>query len=349
MRKIAFSYPLLLLAIWTGVLLAGNYVVIETSFHQLLANDFATTTGEIMRSDLKQTGYVKRGVNMSYSYAVNGMDYTGHRYRYDERDGAFDYRAVTNMFRPGSRQKIYYDPADPADSVLAPGLRGCDWLLLVFALPLDVMTAAIWHSVGRSKAPAGGPNRIGRARIFQGKDETRVRLADVTPIAAGFFGAGAAAFVAAMAVVLAAGFAPGLSLMYGVLAFVGIAGAMTFLWMLQRWQRGLYDLRILRSANAIVVPAKAGRAFPLTIPLREITGVLLEKNISQNPSGQYVSYATALYRQVPGTEGVAVPLVNWGWPEVQARALALWLSDELGVPFQDEKKGAKAGLAAVRH
>jgi len=337
MRKFAFPYPLLLLAIWTGVLLAGNYVVLDTSARQIRAGGFETTVGEIIKSEMGHGAVSRRGVEIGYRYTVKGRDYTGRRYRYDDHNGTFDYSAVTNALRRGSRQTIYYDAANPADSVLAPGLVGCDLLLALFAIPLTVVTCALWIAVirsrreGRREAPAGG------VRILQHEGETRVRLAEFSALAAGFFGLAAAAFAAAMLVVFATGFRPSLGLMSTVMILVAAAGVAAFLWTAQRHFFGYCDLRSHQASQTLLVPPAGGRKELLLVPRREIVAVALRRRVSNSPSGQYFSYVPALDRAAAGSEAQSLDLVNWGWQEGKARAFAGWLSHELGVPLKDNE------------
>lgn len=58
-----------------------------------------------------------------YSYMVNGETYTGNRLRafglnhFDEQSALLELAP----FQPGTKVKVYYDPAKPSSSVLIPG------------------------------------------------------------------------------------------------------------------------------------------------------------------------------------------------------------------------------------
>jgi hypothetical protein len=342
-RIFAFPYPLLLLVIWTGWLVTGDYVVLETSVRQVLAGGYDTTVGEIMRSQLGQGAVRHRGLDVGYKYTVHGLDYNGLRYRYDDRNGAFDFKAVIRAFPPGSAQTVYYNPANPADAVLSPGLNGCDLLLALFAIPLNVLTFMVWVAAIRAmreckrQAPAGG------VRIFQHEGETWVRLADFSPLAAGFFGLAAAAFAAAIPIVFAAGFEPSLHLMSAALILVAAAGMAVFLWTAQKHHSGRYDLRIQEASQTLLLPPAGGRKEPLRVPRSEIVAVSMRRRVSHSPSGQHFSYVPALDRAAPNAEPQFLHLVNWGWTEGKASAFADWFSQELGVPFkgmEEETQGA---------
>jgi len=270
---------------------------------------------------------------MGYSYSVKGMGYMGRQYRYDERNGAFDFRAITNAFPRGSRKMVYYNPANPADSVLSPGLMGCDLLLALFAIPLNIVTFAVWVAVMRARrglrkqAPAGG------VRILQQPGETCVRLAEFSPGAAGFFGLASVGCAAAMLVVSMRGFSPSSGLMSAAFLVVAAAGAAASLWTAQRQRSGRHDLRIRDASQTLVLPPVHGRKEPLLLARGEIVAVSVHRRVSHNASGQYFSYVPALDRAAVNAEPQSLHLVNWGWTEGKARAFAGWLSQQLGVRF----------------
>jgi hypothetical protein len=348
-RRFAFPYPLLLLAIWTGVLLAGDYIVLDTSVRQFRSRSFAATVGEITRSEMGHGAVSRRGIDIGYSYTVNGADYPGHRYRYDDRNGAFDYKAVTNAWPRGAKKIVYYDASNPAESLLDPGLKGCDLLLGIFAIPLNIATAAIWLAAFRASRESGRLKVAGGVRVFQDDRETRARLAQCSPLAAGFFGIAAAAFASAMLVVLAAGFAPGMGLMTAVLIAIAAAGAAAFFWTAQRHAAGHFDLRSHAASQTVAVPPAGGRKEVLLVPKGEIVAVALRRRVTRAPSGEYFSYVPALDRAVPGAEAQSLDLINWGWNEWKARAFAGWLSDQLGVPLKSmEDEPAMAPASSRR-
>jgi len=342
-RRFAFTYPLLLLVFWSGLLLTGDYVVLETTVRQCQARAFAVTTGKIIQSQVGRGAIKSRGVDIAYRYTVGGTVYMGHRYRYDEDNGAFDYTATARSFPPFATRAVYYNPANPADAVLKPGMDGCDLLLVLFGLPFNIATVALWIAVFRSRrvprriAPAGG------VRIIQSPGFMRVQLTGFSPLTAGFFGVAVAAIAAVFPIVSLDGFTPGLELMTIVLGLVAAAGLAAFLWAARRRRSGHYDLRIDDATQTLTLPQTGGRTAPLTIPRREITAVSMQRRVSKTLSGNYISYVPALDRAAPGSAPRPVQLVTWGWTEGKARAFAEWLGGQLGVRckgIEDEAQAA---------
>jgi hypothetical protein len=342
MRRFAFPYPLLLLVFWTGLLLMGDWVVLETSARQWLSRRFAATTGKIIQCDLGRGAFRSRGVEMAYTYAVGGVEYTGHRYRYDERHGAFDYAATARGFPAGARRAVYYDPANPAESVLNPGLDGCDLLLALFGLPFNIATGAVWVAVLRAKRGPKCLARAGGVRIIESARETRARLAGFSPLAAGFLGVGATAFGAVFPIVSLAGFAPSPQLMTIVLGLVAAAGLAAYAWAARRNGSGRYDLRIDEATQTLTVPQTGRRKTPLTVPRGEIAGVSMRRRVSKTPSGNYVSYVPVLDRAAPGCAPQPIELVRWGWTEGKARGFAEWLGGQLGVRCKGVEEESEA-------
>lgn len=86
---------------------------------------------------------------IEYDYTVAGRHYRGSRYRYGTigHPSHQEMERIVRQHPQGSMTKVYYDPANPADSLLKPGLDGSDFLLLLFLAPMNVLVAAwalIW-------------------------------------------------------------------------------------------------------------------------------------------------------------------------------------------------------------
>ncbi|MGP8200670.1 MAG: DUF3592 domain-containing protein [Limisphaerales bacterium] len=345
MRKSGLIYPLLLLTCWTGLIVAGTFALIETTVRQQLALRFATTQCRIVQSQMGHGEMSRRGIEIEYNYTVNRVDYTGHRYRYDDHNATLEWGATVVEHPRWSIQTVYYDPKNPAEAVLEPGIDGCDLLLLMFALPLNVVTCLLWSAIItrlREKfrvRPAGG------VRILRQPGQTCVSLAETPAIAAGFYGSAAAAFIAAFPVVIACGFEPRLRVMEAVWGAVLAAGVVVSLWWAFRNRAGVYDLRIDQTAQTVTLPQTAGRRKPLTLARREISGVSMQRRQNKGPSGTRFTYLPSLKRGESGTTSQPIELISLGWSEEKAQAFSQWLSQELGVEF----KGVEEEQVGVRN
>ena len=284
-RKFAFNYPLLLLVMWTGLLLAGDYVVLDTSVRQLRSRGFTSTTGKIVQSAVAKGAMGHRGVDIQYNYTVNGVDFTGHRYRYDDRNAAFEYAAATNAFPPWAERTVYYNPANPEDSLLDPGLHGSDLLLLLFALPISLLTAALWWRSSRPSGTAPGWPRPGRPDSARPRRNVRDWLSfrRWRPAVWAWPRRPLSAFSPSFP--SAARPQPDGLPISVVWSLVWATGASRCIWVANRHQRRNYDLRINPSAQTVTLPRTGGRTAPLTVPRREILSVSMLRRVSISPSG----------------------------------------------------------------
>jgi len=334
MRKSGLIYPLLLLVCWTGFIVAGTFALLATTVRQYLALNFSTTQGRIVRSEVGRGPMSRRGVEIEYNYTVDGVDYTGHRYRYDDHNVTLEWDATVEEHPRWSFQTVYYNPKNPADALLQPGVDGCDLLVLLFALPLNVLTYTLWSAMITRLQEKSRIRPAGGVRILRQPGETRVSLAEIPAVAAGFYGSAAAAFVAAFPVVIASGFEPTPRLMKAVWAVVLAAGGAVFMWWALRNGSGIYDLRIDQASQTVTLPQTAGRQKPLILARRDISGVAMQRRVSKGPSGTHFSYLPALSRSGLDAPSQSMQLITLGWSQEKAQAFSQWLSQELGVEFK---------------
>ena len=334
MQKPAMFHPLLLLVFWTGLMATADYVVIETSVQQAHSVNFASTTGKMVQSEIGKGAMSHRGVEIGYNYTVKGINYTGHRYRYDDRNAAWEYSTAIDAFPRWSERKVYYNPNDPADCVLDPGLEGCDFLLLLFATPLNVVTLALWVAVVQARREKKLSEPAGGVRILKRAGEIRAQLAAFSPAAAALAALGVGSFLFAFPVVSIGGFAPTMTVMLAVWALVLAAMATAFMWTLKRNRSGNYDLRIDEVSKVVTLPQIGGRRNALTLARNEILAVSLQRRITKTPSGDYFSYLPAIDRVGNESGSPRIKLITWGWTEAKARAFGQWLSEQLGVEFK---------------
>lgn len=334
MRKSGLLYFLLLLLCWTALVGVGTCVFVETTVRQYLSQGFSATQGKIVQSIVGHGNIIQRGVEIEYNYTVNGAHYTGNRVRYDDHNITIDGDKTIAEYPHWSIQTVYYNPRHPADSLLEPGVDGGNWLLLLFALPLNVLTWTLWAGFiakWREKSdvgPAGGVHILKRPGL------TRVSLGETSALAAGFYAMAIAAFFAAFPTVIIGSFAPSIEEMNIVWILVLGAGLSVFAWRLTRKQSGCYDLRIDQASQTVTLPQTAGRRQPLAISRSEISGVSMQRRIRKSPGGTHFSYLPALNRNGSSAEYRSMKLVSWGWSEERARAFSQWLSQELGVEFK---------------
>ncbi len=325
---------MLLLVFWTSVMVVADFVVVQNSVRQALSVNFASTTGRMVKSEIFKNAVSHRGVDIGYNYKVNGISYTGHRYRYDDRSAAWEYGNAVDAFPRWSERKVYYNPADPTDSILDPGLAGCDLLLPLFAMPLNVVTVALWVPILRTNRTKRRAAVAGGIRILTNANETRAQLTAFSPAAAALGALGASSFLLAFPVVSIGGFQPTMTVMLVVWSIVFVAVAVAGAWTFIRIHAGNYDLRIDQASKIVTVPRSGERKVELTLARSQIAGVSVRRRTTKTPSGDYFSYLPVINCVASGPDSPPVNLVTWGWTETNARSFGLWLSEQLGVEFR---------------
>jgi hypothetical protein len=347
MHKSRYVYPILLLTCWTGLVGVGTYALLQTTLRQHFALKFPSVHGLVVRSEVGQGAVSRRGVEIEYNYAVDGKNYTGHRFRYDDHNVALEWNAAVDEHPRWSFVTVYYNPANPGDSLLKPGVDGSDLLLLLFALPLNVVSFLLWSTLITRMRERSASRSAGGVRILKHLGETRVLLAETPALVLGVYAAAITAFVAAFPAVTTGGFEPRMIVMEIVWAVVLAAGLGTFFWRAMRNRSGAYDLRIDQSAHTVSLPQMAGRRKTLSISREAISGVTLQRRASIGPSGTHFSYLPALLHNGSQAAAQSIKLITWGWSEEKAQAFSRWLSQELGVEFVGVEDESTA--LAVKH
>ena len=103
----------------------------------LSSSRWSQTEGLVLVSDLQRTrdgdgGYMYRP-EVSYSYQAGGADFVGTRPKFGARislSWSGPAARTTRKYPVGSRVTVWYDPADPQESVLETGVTALAWLSL---------------------------------------------------------------------------------------------------------------------------------------------------------------------------------------------------------------------------
>lgn len=132
-------------AMGSGVLIYGvrNLLLADAS------RNWPTVKGKVTVSKMgthrgdKSTTY---SADVAYDYTVNGTRYTGDRVTFGSVSTSSTARArrVLNRYPKGKEVTVYYNPEDPEQSVLEPGIHGATWFLPAFGLLFAVVGAAVF-------------------------------------------------------------------------------------------------------------------------------------------------------------------------------------------------------------
>src|ERR1039458_237201 len=134
MSKTTVYIILLMLICWTALVAGADCLLLRTTVRQYRSKDFATSRCQIVSSEVTAQPMFHSGVSVEYAYTVQGKEYRGHRYRYDDGYASSPGGDVVQNLPKWSEHTVYYDPKNPADSILATGVQGGDLQLILFAL-----------------------------------------------------------------------------------------------------------------------------------------------------------------------------------------------------------------------
>jgi hypothetical protein len=140
-----------------GVIGIGFFVVLGA----IGSYSWASTPGEVFQSVITEHDRVDRHTrqnyyvaNVAYSYSVGGVEYTSTRIRFGQVSSGFRSHAEywTNKYKAGASTTAYYNPRNPAESVLERGVSlgaffplGCG--LLFLAVGLYLLSLRLRHFV----------------------------------------------------------------------------------------------------------------------------------------------------------------------------------------------------------
>lgn len=134
----------MMLLIGVAFLIAGSVLTFWFGLpmrRQALASvSWPTTEGRITRSQLQETfgkGGTSRTADVEYDYALDGREFVGSRVwigdGYSSSPGT-EHRAAVKRYPAGRQVQVYYDPEDPAESVLEPGSTWSGSMLLLMGM-----------------------------------------------------------------------------------------------------------------------------------------------------------------------------------------------------------------------
>jgi hypothetical protein len=105
--------------------------------------DWPAVNGTIVESNVATGEQTVKGVRVtkylteiSYDYAVGGKTFSGGRISFDPsmHVTAESAEAVVNRYPVGSEQPVHYDPADPTQSTLVPGIETTSYAMYLIPL-----------------------------------------------------------------------------------------------------------------------------------------------------------------------------------------------------------------------
>ncbi len=308
---------------------------IQVLIKQHAAESYPSVQGRMLASEMQtytgSKGRIHYRAAFQYEYAVNGLNYRGSRYRYggylsDEAAAS----ALVAAHPRGAGVTVYYNPANPADTVLSPKVESDDVFRLFLTSPFVLIMVLVLPLVKAGREldwPFGGPKAAGGLQVITEMMVTRVRLPNYQPWALGLMVAGGLSVVAG--ILMACGLPSGPPLAVGgwLLCGVLLGGAAMYGWHRQRLAAGRQDLVIDECARTVELPLTYKRRERRPVPMTDLKAVVLAKVPHRGKRGR-ISYTYAPTLEM--RDGTLERLTDLS--QSRAESFADWLREKLRLP-----------------
>jgi Protein of unknown function (DUF3592) len=318
---------------WSIITLLFDYGACTAIGHQLLALGFKEAPGVIassrvkVDSDSEGTSYTPV---IDYRYTAGGNQLTGNTIRH----GSFHVRPgeayrLVEQFSAGSPVTVYYNPRQPSDSLLLPGLTSGHVFMVLFLTPFNLVMVGGWvaawdwlHARCRGSLPRC-------AKLTSTYDGFSLKIYSMTPLTAaliGFFGVSAAAI-----------FAVGvLSLFIPPVVPVIVACLCTAIvpvWIFRRQLKFAKVLEVNELRGTFEVRDGSGRRPKWSGSLSQLSGIAVRERVKRDSEGSpSKSYVLLLSRKT--AKGPRRLCLLSGMPDFVTRQLAQWLAERLRIADQ---------------
>lgn len=312
---------------WSAIVLAFDVMLVRAVVGQLHSLRFRETAGTILSSEVtshSDSEGTSHRASVVYEYSVAGAVHRSDRVRFGQMgDSNPGWARRTVAENPaGAQRPVYYDPADPSESVLQTGISGQDLFLALFLTPFNAVMVTMWVVLARNHLR---PPLAGGARIRVESDAIQVWYASMSPAFGAVIGLGGTAFVSIFALGFTFGGSPPLAVALWVWALMGAAGGAGYFWRRRQLAAARPDLTIDAGKATITLQASAGA--PVIIPLEQVRGVEVKERVTPSGEGESRTLVPVLLvRNGPGHD-----LGSWFIPR-RAEAFAAWLRETLALP-----------------
>lgn len=137
------------------ILILGGFVflifVSSIMWKQIESKSWPSTTAVVVSANYQKTGYTHHWMiegTIFYDYKLHSQLFRSNRFSMWSKDykiNVSDYSPATGPYTNGMSVSIYYNPANPDESVLSPGTSAMSWLI---GLPLMLLGVGItWRGV----------------------------------------------------------------------------------------------------------------------------------------------------------------------------------------------------------
>lgn len=316
---------------WSSMTIAFDCIIVSTTWNQLAALSYPTAPGEIISSKIAKNDGDSQGIEIRYKFNVGGKEFTGDKYRYGEtRSNDGWAKEVVAKHSPKTPVTVFYNPRDPSDAVLMPGIEGVDLFLPMFMTPFNMVMLGIWAAVWQSArdkrkslADAGG------LPIEDRGVDVRVRMAENSPLIYACVGISAAAFVMVFVIGFSFGSHAPLAVMMAVWVVILAIGAGVYIRSARPLWNGSQDLTLNLTRGIVTLPATFGRKEVIEVKFADITGVAVNVDSGQGRQTEpFFKHEVTLYWRNDRGSTDSAQLYSFFAPN-RAESFAEWLRKKI--------------------
>ena len=316
---------------WSGVVLLIDTSAGHQYYQQFESGKFPSVTGTITHSELQthnSKGNTYYTAIIHYIYTVNGHTFAGDRLAFSEDEPTVSELTIANTHPVGSAVQVYYNPGDPNESLLYPGVTNNDLAWVLFLTPFNIVMIGFWTWIGgqlryRVLKPVAGGVRI----IADGK-VTRVRLPRWEAIWWGLVTTGGLGFVFTIVVGMGAKMYPIMAFAPPIAGLVFLAGIGAYVWRCLKARTGNEDLIIDEVSGTLELPLTFKRKERVTVGFSEIKDVWVDTIVQGGNRG--TTYAPTL-----SVRGQSTKQRLAEWPDrLKAEKFTEWLCEKTRISSQ---------------
>ena len=333
--------------VWSLICLVFDGVSLHHLLKQREADSHAVAAGEIVSStvvghpDEDGESYTAEFV---YTYEVGDKKYQGHLERYGAvQHFRQDSRAAAEAKKlpAGTAVSIYYNPQNPSDSILHPGVDGKDYMAFFILMPFNAIMLYFWEYGSRALQRASFRRIAGGVPVIYTPLEVRLRLVHISPLTYGLIASAGVWFLFLIIIWILGGPARAPMLTAGLMTLA--SGLAVGLW---RWQKsfaGEFDLILNEKKGFLVLPAGSGRDRRTTIRQKDVKAVGVEINEHEADSeDSKLSYSVGLRLHSASRWEIVCDWLN----REESAELADWLCEQLHVPREPDLGAGGATVQA---
>jgi len=158
MKRLRIDTKLIKLAIFVLILLVLGVVIFRGGLrilHRAQASvNWPTVQGEIIRSEVRgdrRNDDSLPWADIQFRYVVHGQSYQSNQERFKEGTNMNiqTVRALVNRHPVGQPATVYYNPDNPQEALLDPGVRGSSYTLLLISMFVFMVIPIIARAIYR--------------------------------------------------------------------------------------------------------------------------------------------------------------------------------------------------------